>query len=708
VSGSCFIENSFTKAAKPWPAPFSPQAFILSGELPASLARWAEMSDAGAELGLVFAQLGFQHRREGYQEMPRNARNLTSGYHPESDQTTESPDTAQSPAAIYNERLARFAKRRDFYNTRRYLAANLTVALFFGIPVCLGVALFALLANSPLFVALALLFAAAFIAAFAWQARLDGAYRRYDILCALSAEGLARLRRDWAALPLPPQIPIASSAEYADDLDLLGRASLQQLLCGVASPSGQIRLQEWLLSPAAPDVIRERQAAVAEPAPCIDFRQELALAARQMQVTPVALERFLTWAGGEPWMARWPWLVVLTRLSPLLLFILLGAELAGLIRYPFWLLFLGLNLLLTTVFVKDVEGILERVSERQAVFRPYGALFHLIAAQPFAAPTLQRIQRSLAAAGAGGKSAEEWMRRLARILMFADLRLSMFFAVIQATTLWNFHSLWLLERWQRAAGRHVRGWLETLSELDALAAIATLAFEHPAWAYPQIVAPSADQPSVFAARSLGHPLLPPDTCVGNNVAVGPPGSFLFVTGSNMSGKSTLLRAIGANIVLAQMGAPVCAAELRMPPIALATSIRVQDSLEQGVSYFLAELQRLKAVLAVAGEAGERVPFFLLDEILHGTNTSERQVAARSILRRLLALGATGAVSTHDLTLADTPDLEARRTAVYFTEQFTRGPDGASMRFDYILRSGVAPSTNALKLMEIVGLPLDEP
>jgi len=640
-------------------------------------------------------------------------------------EATIAPDaSAQSPEAVYEERLARFAQLRGGYNARRYLAANLTVALFFAVPVCLGIAIFALLASSPLFVALALLFAAAFVAAFAWQARLDAAHRRYETLCALNSEGLARLRREWDALPLPPTNATSATAtarvaEYAGDLDLLGRASLQQLLCGVCAPAGQITLQEWLLTPGAPGVIRERQQAVAELAPQVDFRQALALAGRQMQVTPAALQHFLAWAGGEPWLARRPWLVALTRLSPLLLVILLGAELAGLTRYPVWLLFLGLNLLLNALFAKEVEGILERVSERQAVFQPYGALFHLIAAQPFAAPVLQRIQRSLASAAAGGKSAEEQMRRLARILMFADLRLSMFFAVIQATTLWNFHSLWLLERWQRAAGSQARGWLETLSELDALSALATLAFENPTWAYPQIGELVAGQP-VVAARNLGHPLLPPATCVGNDVAVGPVGAFLFVTGSNMSGKSTLLRAIGTNIVLAQMGAPVCAAELRMPPIALATSIRVQDSLEQGVSYFLAELQRLKDVLAIAHAAADgtdgmngadgdrRVPFFLLDEILHGTNTSERQVAARSILRHLLALGATGAVSTHDLTLADAPDLEARRVAVYFTEQFTRGPDGPSMRFDYILRPGIAPSSNALKLMEIVGLPLDEP
>jgi DNA mismatch repair ATPase MutS len=192
--------------------------------------------------------------------------------------------------------------------------------------------------------------------------------------------------------------------------------------------------------------------------------------------------------------------------------------------------------------------------------------------------------------------------------------------------------------------------------------------------------------------------------------VGPPGTFLLVTGSNMSGKSTLLRAIGVNVVLAQAGGPVCADDMAIPPLALATSVRVRDSLEYGVSYYMAELRRIKEVVDAATEAraeGKRVPFFLLDEILHGTNTSERQIAARRIIRHLLALGATGVVSTHDLTLADSPDLARVSQQVYFTEQFSRGPEGPVMRFDYRLRPGVATSTNALKLMEIVGLPVDD-
>jgi DNA mismatch repair ATPase MutS len=332
-------------------------------------------------------------------------------------------------------------------------------------------------------------------------------------------------------------------------------------------------------------------------------------------------------------------------------------------------------------------------------------------AQPFQAAELRRVQDDLAA---GSLSAEREMRRLGVIMTFADLRLSMFFAVIQATTLWTFHVLWLLERWQARAGGSVRRWMDLLSQVDALGALAALKYDQPEWAFPRVVE-SADEmtDATLVARNLGHPLLPPETCVGNGVSVGPPGRFLLVTGSNMSGKSTLLRAIGLNVVLAQMGGPVCADELTLPPLALLSSIRVRDSLEEGVSYFMAELQRLKAVVTGAeatrtgGERTVTTAFFLLDEILHGTNTSERQVAARRIIRHLLAVGATGGVSTHDLTLADAPDLAASATQVHFTESFARGPGGPTMRFDYTLRPGIATSTNALKLMEIVGLPVDE-
>jgi DNA mismatch repair ATPase MutS len=216
------------------------------------------------------------------------------------------------------------------------------------------------------------------------------------------------------------------------------------------------------------------------------------------------------------------------------------------------------------------------------------------------------------------------------------------------------------------------------------------------------VSPDADR---VAARGLGHPLLPDAQRVVNDVEVGPPGSLLLVTGSNMSGKSTLLRSIGVNVVLAQMGAPVCAEDLSMPPLAVYTSMRVQDSLEAGVSYFMAALQRLKFIVEAARRSPHGAPrlMYLLDEILQGTNTAERQVAVRHILGHLLALPVIGAVTTHDLELGSSPELVQACRSVHFTEGVEDGEEGARLSFDYKLRPGVATSRNALKLLRLVGL-----
>jgi DNA mismatch repair ATPase MutS len=208
---------------------------------------------------------------------------------------------------------------------------------------------------------------------------------------------------------------------------------------------------------------------------------------------------------------------------------------------------------------------------------------------------------------------------------------------------------------------------------------------------------------ILHAEALGHPLLPPASCVPNDVELGPPGTFLLVTGSNMAGKTTLLRSIGTNAVLAQAGAPACARRLVLPPLRVHTSMRVSDSLEAGVSLFMAELLRLRGVVNAAREGGPVPVLFLLDEMLHGTNTAERQVAARRILAHLLRCGAVGAVSTHDLELGDTAELRAAAHAVHFREEVSNGKDGATMSFDYVLRAGPASSANALKLVELMGL-----
>ena len=206
-------------------------------------------------------------------------------------------------------------------------------------------------------------------------------------------------------------------------------------------------------------------------------------------------------------------------------------------------------------------------------------------------------------------------------------------------------------------------------------------------------------------------MLPEENKIANDVTLGPPGTFLLVTGSNMSGKSTLLRTVGMNVVLAQAGGPVCAAELRLPQagIRLATSLRAQDSLQEGVSFFMAELRRLAGVVQVAdatpNEPGCPVVLYLLDEILRGTNTEERQIIVGKVMKHLLGRRAIGAVSTHDLSLAKVETLAEAVRPVHFCDEFEEGPVGATMRFDYQMRPGLATTTNALKLLKVIGLDL---
>jgi DNA mismatch repair ATPase MutS len=337
----------------------------------------------------------------------------------------------------------------------------------------------------------------------------------------------------------------------------------------------------------------------------------------------------------------------------------------------------------------------DRAGGGQDALGRYGAIFeHAVAAPAGSARLTQLLERL----SAEGQPAPACMRRLNRILGLAELRrgAAILHFPMQALTLWDFHVLFALERWRRASGSRVRIWLDALAELDALAQLASLRRDHPDWAVPEIQ-PVRD----ITAEGIGHPLIPDDRRIANDVTVGPPGTVLLITGSNMSGKSTLLRSIGLNVVLAQAGSCVCARRLVLPESDLQTCIRVQDSLERGQSYFMASLARLKGVVdAAEHEREDRVLVYLLDEILQGTNSLERSLAVRAVARHLLDAGAIGATTTHDLSLAAEEPMKSAGQFFHFSEILE--PDG-TMRFDYVLKPGLATSRNALRLMQMIGI-----
>lgn len=521
--------------------------------------------------------------------------------------------------------------------------------------------------------------------------------RTAEILANSSQETVWRLERNWEKLPLRYTRLAEAQHPYAADLDLLGPGSLMHLIDRSVTPVGRSTLAEWLLNPAQVETARARQEAVQELAAADRLRDRIAVDAQLAGAVEADPAPFIDWATGAPVLARRTLLLMSARLLPVLLFALVAAQLGGAISLPLWIVPLAANLLISQLVGAETAPPIERAGSQRGSLRAYAAVLRVLEGESFTAAELLRLRREVEVAGKAPSEMLSWLNRITRWWM---PRGSLAYLPAQAFFAWDINYLAWLERWQRAAGPAVEGWLAAAGELEALSSFGAVSSDHPDWVFP-LFEPDSDR---FEAHELGHPLLPDDRCVRNDVTVGPAGTFLLVTGSNMSGKSTLLRSIGATIVLANAGAPVCARALHLPPFALWTSVRVHDSLQAGVSFFMAELLRLKQITdaANASQPGHRRLFFILDEMLQGTNTAERQIAARRIIRHLVERGGIGAVSTHDLTLADGPELAAMAVPVHLTETVRDEGDGDAMVFDYRLRPGIAVSTNALKLMDVVG------
>jgi len=604
-------------------------------------------------------------------------------------------------AEIYRDRAARHGTERDSLERRSRLLSYLRLATFTTALACLFWGLWIIDTPRPGFLAAAGLLLLFFILQVLVHARVHRRLERHSLLHRIQEEGLARLAHDWDRIPLR-DAPLAHDSHVADDLDLFGRASLYHLSMPAGTYWGRRALGAWLLDGAPPDVVRARQEAVRELGPMLDLRQELVLGGYQLRSRVDACEDFLAWSEDAPVLLEGRILRWLVRILPALLLVLAVLRATGVVSSALWILPLIGQLGLSFWYGGRIHKVFSRVSAREGDFRRYADLIRTAAAHRYASPQLDALRTCLTAQPS---HAARQMGRLDELTSLADLRMSpMLHLPLQLFTLWDFHVLHALERWQTGPGRHARRWLEALGNLEALAALGGLHHDNPDWAFPEL---DEAGPKQITAEALAHPLIPAGVRVSNDVTLGPPGSFLLVTGSNMSGKSTLLRSIGVAVVMAVAGGPVCARRLRLPPLRLATSIHVRDSLEAGISFFMAELQRLKEVVDLSDAEDPRPLLYLLDEVLRGTNAQEREIAVRRVLVHLLKQGAVGAVTTHDLALAHLDGLDAACQTVHFTETFERTDDGPRMDFDYRLRDGVATSRNALKLVELVGIDLED-
>ncbi len=519
---------------------------------------------------------------------------------------------------------------------------------------------------------------------------------------------LYRIARDWRRVSVPSVSTPERDEAVVRDLDLLGDASLFQLICCAHTPLGIVELRDWLLHGASVDEIRTRQQAAQHLADMRDFREELDLCGNLVAASDTGPASFLEWAESTPWLSARPWLKWTTRILLLAVVTTLTLGFTGVISAVLtYMVFVGLvliNVLVNVLFTSQVHEIFDSVDSKHNEVVHYYRLFELVDALPEDTAWFARLKSEMGSVP--GESLRH-MKALGRIMKLAMLRraglLGVLHMIFQFAFLLDFHVLSLLEFWQRRNGSHVRRWFRAVGQLECMASLAALAHDHPDWAWP---VPFEDGEVNLEARQLGHPLLPDEVCVRNDLRVGPPGTFLLVTGSNMSGKSTLLRAVGVNVMLAQAGGPVCARQLSLPPLVVATSMRIQDSLEQGVSFFMAELKRLKEIVdqSLQYRANSTTSLlFLLDEVLQGTNSAERHIAVSRVIGRLLSNDAMGAVSTHDLELARSPELSPRCQTAHFRETIHGQGAERTMSFDYKMRSGLATTTNALELLRLVGL-----
>ncbi|MEM6559389.1 MAG: DNA mismatch repair protein MutS [Myxococcota bacterium] len=520
--------------------------------------------------------------------------------------------------------------------------------------------------------------------------RLDRRRQRVLRAIAYYERGLRRLSAEWHGEGNTRDDWVGDDHPYATDLDLFGIGSLFDLMGTARTPAGQSRLVSWLSAPAETAAIRDRQSAVRELRDRVLLREDLALLADGI-VAQVHPEVLTGWGEHAP---RLPRETVLRALA----WSLSGLAVVAAILWP--LTPLGPVPLLAVALVEvavgrwlrdPVDAITGSIENPQRELK--------VLAEVLARVETESVESSLLVRQVGrlrseGQSASGAIAALIRLVVWLDAMRNQFFYPIGFLLMWRLHFAIAIERWRQRHGAEIAGWLDALAEFEALAATAGFAFENRDFVEPELV----DDAVCFDAEALGHPLPTKSTVVCNDLRLGDETRMLLVSGSNMSGKSTLLRTVGLNAVLALAGAPVRAKRLRLSPLAVGASIRTQDSLLGGKSRFYAEVLRLKQVLDLAH--GGMPALFLLDEILHGTNSHDRRIGASALLSGFLETSAVGLITTHDLAIADAV---SERTPTVRNVHFVDELIDDELNFDYILRDGVVQRSNAIAVMRAVGL-----
>lgn len=517
------------------------------------------------------------------------------------------------------------------------------------------------------------------------QARQSEAYYRTS---------LDRLNDQWIDVRPAGEEYFDPQHMYAGDLDLLGRGSLFQLICSARTKLGEETLARWLLSPASTMEIKQRQQAVEELRHELDFREELELleAETHSDIEQTHLSEWvqqpltkipapLKWAsmitGVFAALSVISWLLSYTGIAPICVAIIIQVCL---------LFFIG----------PRIRELLNQTDEVRNGLSVLSDVLFLIEQRQFDSPHLKTIVSALKTDGIPPSQSIARLRR--QIQGLNNCFRNQFSAPIAVLLGIPFHYVYAIQRWLVHVGPHCPEWLSAVGEFEALCSLAGYAYEHPEDPFPEVVETEAGPR--LEGTDLGHPLIPLDQVVRNDVTLNRDNRLLMISGSNMSGKSTLMRTVGTNFVLALAGAPVRATRLTVSPMQTGTAMRVQDSLQQGASLFYQSVARLSAVVHLA-DAPMPV-LFLLDEILQGTNSHDRRIGAQSVIESLIERGSIGIVTTHDLALTEiTAQFGDQAKNVHFEDQLVDG----KMTFNYRMQPGVVEHSNALELMKMMGIEL---
>lgn len=589
------------------------------------------------------------------------------------------------PRAAYAERIARLDLGLAAGERRHHLISNLRLALF-AAGAAVAWAAFIRPWLSPAWLVLP---AVSFLALLVAHARVLNSNDRLLRARRYYERGLSRLDGTWPGTG-PDGARFLGEHLYARDLDLFGRGSLFQLIDTARTESGEESLADWLRRPARAEEVLARQAAVAELRERLDFRETLNVLAAEAHVSRTGV--LTTWAAATPvgLGATEARLFAACAVVTALLATAMVAGWLSSVTVAIWLIVPAGVALAHRVRVWQVLRRVDAAADDLSLFE---ALLARLEQEAFTAPKLTALHGRLDAASVTRPSAR--IAQLRRYIAARDALRNEFVRPFGLLLLVRSQAAVAIDRWHAAHRASLAAWITAVGEFEALASLATYTFEHPRDPFPSI----ESEGPVFSATALAHPLLPEGSAVANSVSLGGTAPrVLVISGSNMSGKSTLLRAVGANTVLALAGAPVRAERLVLSPMAIGATIRVEDSLQEGHSRFYAEILRIRDIVALTEGTGPVL--FLLDEILHGTNSHDRRIGAEAVVRALVDAGAIGLVTTHDLALtALATSLEPRAKNVHFEDRIEQG----RMVFDYTMRDGVVERSNALELMRAVGL-----